>query len=366
MKIPFNIPCALGTEGDFIKEALANGHISSNGPFTQKCKAEFESKFGFENVLLTPSCTAALEMAAILCDLKAGDEVIMPSFTHVGTANAFYRTGATIRFADSLPHHPNIDPVSVESLINDRTKVIVPVHYGGVPCDMEALRDIAERFNLLIVEDAAQALGSKVGKYGSLACFSFHETKNITCGMGGMLVVNDIRMKERAQHIWENGTDRAEFESGDVPHYSWVDVGSSYGMSDLNAAYLYAQLLEWDRIAKHRRDLWEKYHELLSGSDDFVTPAIRSDHNHHIFYLKFDSKDARDAMMKRLHDAGILAVFHYIPLHSSPFYSGEDALPNCDMWSNGILRLPLYHSMSLEDVEFVCGAVLNLVKATSN
>ncbi len=373
MIIPFNIPCSVGTGGDFIKKALANGHISANGQFTKKCQEFFESRLDYRKTFLTNSCTSALEMAAILCNIKPGDEVAMPSFTHVGTANAFIRAGAKIVFVDSLPDHPNMDPVHLASMTSRKTKVIVPVHYAGVACDMNAISRIARKNGSVVVEDAAQAVGARyqgksLGSFGSFAAISFHETKNITSGTGGLLVVNEENEVIRASQIWHNGTNRAEFEARQVDHYSWTDMGSSFGLSDLNAAFLYAQLLDFMSVMRRRRDLWDAYFEMLKPGEErglFRLPAIPADaeHNHHIFYLRFPDRQARDLMIRNLATAGIQSVFHYIPLHSSPFFASQYTgapLPNCQKISETILRLPLYHSLTKNQVEYISSKVLAL------
>lgn len=356
--IPFNIPCSVGTEKDWVQAAIDNGHISGNGPFGQKVQALLSEAYGFENVFLTHSCTGALEMAAQLCAFQPGDEVILPSFTHVGTANAFVRAGATLVFADCLPDHPNVDPVSVAARITPRTRAIVVVHYAGVGCYMEAFAGLATAHSLLLIEDAAHAIGAKyddkwLGSFGHFAAFSFHETKNITCGQGGMLVLNDSRFLSQAAVIWENGTNRAAFFRGEVEQYTWVGLGSCFTLSDLNAAYLYGQLLRKDEILGRRLQLWVRYLGALTPlaqAGHFELPVVDEEcfANGHIFYLRLPNKSSRDALIAHLRAAGVLAVFHYIPLHSSPFFEEQhrgEALVECDAWSECIVRLPLYDSL---------------------
>lgn len=369
MTIPFNVPCFTGNETSYVREAIENGHISGNGPFTRRVHAAFAERFGFEDCLLTTSCTTALEMAAMLCEFKPGDEVILPSFTHVGTANAFERAGATLVFADSLPTHPNLDPKAVEALINPRTRAIVLVHYAGVACDMNAFTALAERHGCFLIEDAAHALGAwykgkPLGSFGHFAAFSFHETKNITCGQGGLLVINAEAYAERAAILWENGTNRKAFYAGEVDYYTWVDKGSCFLPSDMNAAYLYGQLQQWESIQAHRSSLWSRYDRNLRplAGEHFTLPDHPDvlQHNAHIFYLTLHDRAARDAMMRDLNAQGINAVFHYIPLHSSPHFSarhGDRPLPNAHKHSDCILRLPLHHALTSAQVDLISKAV---------
>lgn len=310
-------------------------------------------------------------MAALLCRFEPGEEVIMPSFTHAGTANAFERAGATLVFADSLTQHPNVDPEAVRSLIGPRTKAIVAVHYAGVACDMDALVEMSETHGLVLIEDAAHAIGASykgrlLGSIGHLGAYSFHETKNITCGQGGLLMVNDSRYASRALRIWENGTNRADFYKGLVDHYTWVDTGACFLPSDMNAAYLSGQLRHREEIFSNRLALWERYRELLTslGGSLFelpwVLPGEVGKHNAHTFYLSCRDEVTRDGLLHFLNAEGYGAVFHYIPLHNSPHFRGRHsggALPNCDRHSRCLLRLPLFHSLSFTEVQEICSSV---------
>ena len=361
--IDFNRPYLTGNELKYIEQAVKdNLKISGNGEFTKRCQHFFEDRYGFKKCLLTTSCTDALEMAAILCDVQPGDEVIVPSYTFVSSALAFVRAGAKIVFADSMERNPNIDAEKIEELITPRTKVIVPVHYAGVSCDMDRIMDIAERHNLLVVEDAAQAIdsfykGKPLGSIGHMAAFSFHETKNIISGEGGMLVLNDERFIRRAEIIWEKGTNRAEFFRGEVNKYGWCDTGSSFLPSEIVAAFLWAQLEQLDFIQQKRKELWNQYLKLLSPIADgrFRLPDIPdyATNNAHMFYLVCNSIEARTALIKKLKENDIQAVFHYLSLHSSPFYKEKHdgrELSNCDRYADTLVRLPLYFDLQKENV----------------
>ena len=368
MNIPFNKPFIIGKELAYIAEAVQSGKLSGNGAFTKKCQLFFESRSGFRKCLLTTSCTDALEMAAILCDVGPGDEVIVPSYTFVSSALAFVRQGATIVFADSCVDHPNLDASALEALVTPRTKVIVPVHYAGCACDMDAIMDLADRHGLLVVEDAAQAVDSfytgrdgkirPLGSIGHFGCFSFHETKNVIAGEGGMLAINDERFVRRAEIIWEKGTNRAEFFRGEVNKYGWVDVGSSFLPSELTAAFLFAQLENLDLIQTRRKAIWNRYHALLKPMADagrFELPLIPpgATNNAHMFYLVCPALEARTELITQLKGHGILSVFHYLPLHSSEFYKGRHdgrALPNCDRFADCLVRLPMYYELGDRDV----------------
>ena len=355
-------------------QAVFAGHLSGNGEYTKKCQHFFEERYGFKKCLLTTSGTDALEMCAMLCDLKPGDEVIIPSYTFVSTALAFLREGAKVVFADSMKRNPNLDAEAIEALITPRTKVIVPVHYAGVACDMDRIMEIANRHNLLVVEDAAQAVdayykGKPLGGIGHLAAFSFHETKNITAGgEGGLLVVNDERFIRRAEILWEKGTNRAEFFRGEVNKYGWVDMGSSFLPAEINAAFLWAQLKNLDEIQEKRKQLWNKYYELLKPLADkgfFTMPDIPeyASNNAHMFYLVFPCLEKRTALIQHLKENDILAVFHYLSLHSSQFYKDKHdgrELPECDRYADTLVRLPMYYDLEIEDVERICGLICRL------
>lgn len=372
MGIPFNKPHLTGKEAHYMYQAVYNGKLSGNGEFTKRCQRFFEEKYGFRKCLLTTSCTDALEMAAILCDIQPGDEVIVPSYTFVSSALAFVRAGAKIVFADSMKRNPNIDAELIETLVTPKTKVIVPVHYAGVACDMDCIMEIAERHNLLVVEDAAQAIdsfykGRPLGTIGHLSAFSFHETKNIISGEGGMLGINDARFIRRAEIIWEKGTNRAEFFRGEVNKYGWCDIGSSFLPSEVVAAFLWAQLEALDDIQNKRKHLWNKYYELLKPLADqgrFRLPDLPeyATNNAHMFYLVCNCLAERTALIKKLKENDILAVFHYLSLHSSEFYKDKhDGRPllECDRYADCLVRLPMYYDMNEEDVQAVVGSLLN-------
>lgn len=371
--IPFNLPHLTGKEAHYMYQAVFKGKLSGNGDFTKKCQKYFEDRYGFRKCLLTTSCTDALEMTAILCNIQPGDEVIVPSYTFVSSALAFVRAGAKIVFADSYKNNPNIDADKIEALITPKTKVIVPVHYAGVACDMDKIMDVANRHNLLVVEDAAQAIDSyyispktgekkALGSIGHLAAFSFHETKNIISGEGGMLAINDERFIRRAEIIWEKGTNRAEFFRGEVNKYGWVDTGSSFLPSEVIAAFLWAQIEHLDMIQDKRKQLWNVYYRLLEPLADkgmFSLPDLPSyaTNNAHMFYLVCNNLEGRTALIKKLKDNNILAVFHYLSLHSSPYYQnkhdGRD-LPNCDKFADCLVRLPMYYDLTEDDVKLIC------------
>ena len=382
--IHFNQPHLTGKETSYISDAVCkNGKLSGNGEYTKKCQQFFEERYGFKKCLLTTSGTDALEMCAMLCELKPGDEVIIPSYTFVSTALAFLREGAKVVFADSMKRNPNLDAEAIEALITPRTKVIVPVHYAGVACDMDRIMEIARRHNLLVVEDAAQAIDSyyqskekeicnlkfetinkklPLGGIGHLAAFSFHETKNITAGgEGGLLVVNDERFIRRAEILWEKGTNRAEFFRGAVNKYGWVDMGSSFLPAEINAAFLWAQLENLDEIQEKRKALWNKYYELLKPLADkgyFSLPDIPeyASNNAHMFYLVFPSLEARTAMIQHLKENEIMAVFHYLSLHSSQYYKKKHdgrELPECDRYADTLVRLPMYYDLTEEQQMYI-------------
>lgn len=365
--IPFNKPYLTGKELVYIKNAVQAGKISGNGEYTGKCHNYFENQYRFKKCLLTSSCTDALEMAAILLSIEPGDEVIMPSYTFVSTANAFVLRGAKIVFADSQDSHPGIDACRVEELITEKTKAIVVVHYGGVACDMDRIMEIACRHCLFVVEDAAQAIDSfykntdgikrPLGGIGHMGTFSFHETKNIQCGEGGMLVVNDERFVRRAEIIWEKGTNRAAFFRGEVAKYNWVDIGSSFLPSEIVAAFLYAQIENLERIQEKRTAIWRNYLEGLKELADlgcFELPFVPeyATVNGHLFYLVCRSLAERTALIAWLKDKDIYAVFHYLSLHKAPYvkdqYNARE-LPNSDRYMDRLVRLPLYYELKANE-----------------
>jgi dTDP-4-amino-4,6-dideoxygalactose transaminase len=366
VRIPFNKPYFTGKETDYIKESVATGKISGDGLFTKKCHRFFESRYGFRKTLLTTSCTDALEMSAILCDIGPGDEVIAPSFTFVSTINAFVLRGAKIVFVDCGASVPNIDVAGIEALITPRTKVIVPVHYAGIACDMDEILRLARKHGLWVVEDAAQAIESfykekPLGSLGHLATFSFHETKNVISGEGGMLVVNDPGFLTRAEIVWEKGTNRSAFFRGEVDKYGWVDIGSSFLPSDIIAAFLFAQLENIDKIQSRRKRIWDLYREELSSLETrgiVHLPRIPgyATNNSHMFYLVCADIAQRTRLIEDLKRHGILAVFHYLSLHKSPYYAQRHdgrELPNSDMFSDCLVRLPLYFDLTDADIGFI-------------
>ena len=370
--IPFNKPFLTGKEAHYMYQAVYTGKLSGNGVFTKKCQHFFEEKYGFKKAVMTTSGTDALEMAAILCDVKPGDEVIVPSYTFVSSALAFVRQGAKIIFADSCENNPNIDADKIEALITPKTKVIVPVHYAGVACDMDRIMEIANRHNILVVEDAAQAIdsyykGKPLGGIGHFGCFSFHETKNVTAGgEGGLLVVNDDRFIRRAEIIWEKGTNRAEFFRGMVNKYGWVDTGSSFLPSEINSAFLYAQLESLEEIQTRRKAIWEQYYDGLKDLSEkgfFEMPNMPSyaTNNAHMFYLVCRNLEERTRLISYMKENGILAVFHYLSLHLSDYYASVEKaipnLPNCDRFADCLVRLPMYYELSDEEVKKIISVI---------
>lgn len=377
LNIPFNKLYHTGKETQYISQAITNGKLSGGGEFTARCHRFFKEKYGFQHCLLTTSCTAALEMAALLINTQPGDEIIMPSYTFVSTANAFALRGAKIIFADSCPSHPNLDVDIVESLITSKTKAIVAVHYAGNACDMEGLLKLASKYHLYIVEDAAQAIdgyytfsdGSKkpLGGIGHLGAFSFHDTKNIISGEGGILVVNDQTFSERAEILWEKGTDRTRYARGETNSYGWVDIGSSFLPSELTAAFLLAQLEQIDDIQKKRIQIWEHYHKAL-GSSPIETPKIPfySSNNAQMYYIVLDSLEQRNNYIQYCKTAGIQTAFHYLSLHKSKYYNSKHdgrELPNCNRFSDGLLRLPLYYDMKLDEVDYIVNTIISNLNA---
>lgn len=372
--IPFNKPCLTGKEAHYMYQAVFTGKLSGNGYFTKKCQSFFEERYGFKKCLLTTSGTDALEMCAMLCNLKPGDEVIVPSYTFVSTALAFLREGAKVIFADSMHCNPNLDAESLEKLITPRTRVIVPVHYAGVACDMDKIMEIANKHNLLVVEDAAQAIdsyykGRALGSIGHLGAFSFHETKNITAGgEGGMLTINDDSFIRRSEIIWEKGTNRAEFFRGAVNKYGWVDMGSSFLPAEINAAFLWAQLENLDDIQSKRKELWEEYFNGLQqlGKDRLLRLPLIPDYatnNAHMFYVVCRNLDERTRLIKYLKEHEVIAPFHYLSLHKSEYFEGHfherPNLPNCDMYADCLVRFPMYYELSIDQVRLIVALIKN-------
>ena len=361
--IPFNKPYLTGKEAHYMYQAVYGGKLSGNGIFTKKCQEYFEKQYGFKKSLLTTSCTDALEMCAILADIQPGDEVIVPSYTFVSTALAFVRQGAKIVFADSCPDNPNIDTTRIEELITPKTKAIVPVHYAGVACDMDPIMDLARKYNLLVIEDAAQAIdsyykGKPLGSIGHLAAFSFHETKNIISGEGGMLAINDERFIRRAEIIWEKGTNRAEFFRGEVNKYGWVDTGSSFLPSEVIAAFLWAQLENLEAIQQRRKAIWNRYYDALLAADlsKISLPNIPNyaTNNAHMYYLVCQSLEQRTELIKRLKENEILAVFHYLALHNSEYYRDKHDgrnLNNTDRFADCLVRLPMFYELTNAQID---------------
>lgn len=374
--IPFNKPHITGKEVHHIYGAVATGHISGNGKYTKLCQNYFEERWGFKKTLLTTSCTDALEMCALLVDIQPGDEVILPSYTFVSTALAFVRQGAVLRFVDSRKDHPGMDEEQIEALITPKTKAIVPVHYAGVACDMDKIMQLADKYNLFVIEDAAQAIDSyfkspkeppqkprALGSIGHLGCFSFHETKNIQCGEGGLLAINDPRFIKRAEILWEKGTNRAEFFRGEVNKYGWVDTGSSFLPGEITAAFLWAQLEELDQIQNQRKAIWYQYQAALqtwAAKTGVILPYTPdyATQNAHMFYLVCPSPKFRTQLIEHLKKNNIHAVFHYLSLHSSPYYKPKytgNQLPQSDYYSDCLVRLPLY--FDLTEVEGICDTI---------
>jgi dTDP-4-amino-4,6-dideoxygalactose transaminase len=378
--IGFNKPYLSGKETQYIFEAVQSGKISGDGMFTRKCHSFFEEKFGFTKCLLTTSCTDALEMAALLLQIQPGDEVIMPSYTFVSTANAFVLRGAKIVFADSRDDHPGMDEHNITSLITSKTKAIVPVHYAGVACDMEPLLALAQKHKLHIVEDAAQAIDSyyvfsdgtkkSLGSIGSMGAFSFHETKNIQSGEGGLLTINDPQFEKRAEIIREKGTNRSAFFRGEIDKYGWVDIGSSFLPSDIIAAFLYAQLESIQNIQSKRMQLWDAYYSLLSplaNEGKIRLPIIPNyaTNNAHMFYILCKNLEERSALIEYLKTEQINAVFHYLSLHKSPFFTTQHdgrTLKNSDYYSDCLLRLPFYYELTNDDIVRISERIIQFYK----
>ncbi len=370
MIIPFNKPLILGTEMELLSEVFETSEFSANGPFTEKCQLFLETELGYEKALLTTSCTSALEMAAMLLEIQPGDEVIVPSYAFVTTANAFANRGAKIVFADSRKDHPVIDETRIDELISSKTKAIVALHYGGMACNMDAIMTIARKHDVMVVEDNAQGIGSKyngnpLGGIADLGTISFHESKNIHCGEGGAILINNRKFVERAQVLWDMGTDRAAFRKGKVKSYGWVDVGSSFYPSELNAAFLFAQLGQVKRVNDSRRLVWNRYNDELSnlaskGCFSLPFNPTSSSHNAHIFYLILESKQMRDEFLRYLMSNGIAASFHFQSLHRSSFFASKYTgveLINSDRFSDCLLRLPIYFGLTLDEQRHIIASI---------
>ncbi|MRS21491.1 dTDP-4-amino-4,6-dideoxygalactose transaminase [Enterobacteriaceae bacterium RIT692] len=372
--IPFNAPPIVGSEVEYMQSAMASGKLCGDGGFTRRCQQWMEQHFGSKKVLLTPSCTASLEMAALLIDLQPGDEVIMPSYTFVSTANAFVLRGATIVFVDVRPDTLNIDETLIEAAITPKTRAIVPVHYAGVACEMDSIMALAAKYKLYVIEDAAQGVmsqykGRALGTIGHIGCFSFHETKNYTAGgEGGATLINDAKLVDRAEIIREKGTNRSQFFRGQVDKYTWRDIGSSYLMADLQAAYLWAQLEAAEQINQQRLRLWQRYYDALqplAAAGRIELPVVPKNcrHNAHMFYIKLRDSDDRQALINWMKEAEILTVFHYIPLHSSPAgerfgrFHGDDSFTTRE--SERLLRLPLFYNLSDNNQRTVISSLLS-------
>lgn len=364
-EIPFNKPYFTGNETKYIVESVRSGKISGDGIFTKKCHHFFEEKYGLKKCLLTTSCTDALELAALLIDIRPGDEIILPSFTFVSTANAFVLRGAKLVFVDSMQESPNIDVANIEQLITNKTKAIVPVHYAGIACDMDLILALANKYNLYVIEDAAQAIdsyykGKPLGSIGQLSAFSFHETKNVISGEGGMLVINDASFVDRAEIIREKGTNRSKFFRGEVDKYGWVEPGSSFLPSDIIAAFLFAQLENIKIIQEKRKQLWQFYYDnLLPLNSKIQLPFIPdyATNNAHMFYVVCRDLNERTNLINYLKSNNILSVFHYQSLHKSPYYLDKHdgrILKNADHYTERLLRLPMYFGLKLSEVKRIC------------
>ena len=374
--IPFNVPPCVGTELQYIKEAIESHKICGDGAFTKKCNAWLEERFGAQKVLLTTSGTTALDMAALLCELKEGDEVILPSYTFSSTATSAVLGGARLVFVDIRPDTMNIDEKKIEEAITERTRAIIAVHYAGVACEMDTIMEIARKYNLVVIEDAAQGVmstykGRALGTIGDFGCYSFHETKNYSMGEGGALVINNPEYNERAEILREKGTNRSKFFRGQVDKYTWVDFGDSYLPSELNAAYLWAQLCAADEINENRMASWNQYYQELKGLEEsgrIELPVIPEGcvHNAHMFYIKCRDLEERTSFISYMKEEGILTVFHYIPLHSAPAglkygrFSGKDLYTTKE--SERLVRLPMYYGLEQEKIEFICEKIENFYR----
>ncbi|MDA9212536.1 dTDP-4-amino-4,6-dideoxygalactose transaminase [Gammaproteobacteria bacterium] len=372
-KIPFNKPFTIGNELEYIKQAVESGKISGDGTFTKKCHDFFATDFGLKRSLLTTSCTDALEMSAILLNIEPGDEVILPAYTFVSTANAFALRGAKLVFVDSYPHSPNIDASLIEDSITSKTKAIVIVHYAGIACDMDLIMSISKKYNISVVEDAAQAIdsyhkGRLLGTFGVFGTYSFHETKNLGCGEGGLLIVNDEAYFQRAEIIREKGTNRSSFFRGETDKYGWVDIGSSFLPSDINAAYLFAQLEKMEEIQSQRIEIFNTYYRFFESRMDLAPydiphiPAY-SNSNGHMFYLVLSSEGERDRLISEMKKLGIFLAFHYQSLNKSVYFKDQSKgnLRNCDKFSDCLVRLPLYFDLSISEVNMICESIIKIL-----
>jgi dTDP-4-amino-4,6-dideoxygalactose transaminase len=369
MNIPYNKPYFNQKCLDYIKDTFHKGTQSGDGFYSKEIYKLLKDKYNFNNVLLTPSCTHSLEMMAMLLDVKKNDEIIIPSYTFVSTANAFVKFGARVIFVDSMLDNPNIDPNKIEEKITKNTKAICIVHYAGWACDMDKIIYICKKYNIILLEDAAQAIHSfyknkPIGSFGAISAFSFHETKNINCGEGGMLIINDEKYLDRAEIIREKGTNRTKFSKGEINKYQWIDKGSSYLLSDINAAYLYPQFEDIDNIIFKRKIIWEKYYEELNKivNKNFITAEKLNDcdGNYHIFYLLFKNNEELQKLKKYLNSNKILSVTHYVPLHRSEYYlkiEKLEELKNADYFGNCLLRLPIFNSLSETDLDFIINKI---------
>lgn len=372
--ISFNIPYLSGKENKFISKVYTYNRYSGNGFFSKKCMQYFTAKFGLKHPFITNSCTSALELAALVLNIEPGDEIIMPSYTFVTTANAFANKGAKIVFADSKPDNPNIDENKIEALITPKTKAIVVVHYAGIACNMDNILAIANKYNIRVIEDAAQAIGAfylnatsqkiPLGGLGDVGCFSFHETKNIQCGEGGLFVLNNTAYLNNALYAWDKGTNRIEFNQGKINAYTWVSRGSSFYPSEISAAFLYAQLFDLDKVIKKRVELWNIYYSSLSGYEaHFTVPALPAYaiHNGHIFYIVTKNIDERRKLMNFLSKHNIQAIFHYQCLHKSPYYISthkqQITLLNSEKFTDCLLRLPLYYKLKKSQILYICNKI---------
>ena len=368
MKIPFNIPYSTGKEIAYIKNAISSRKLSGDGEYTKLCQSFFENKYNFKKTLLTTSCTDALELAALLLDIKEGDEIIAPAYTFVSTVNAFVLRGATIVFADSNKENPNLDVDKIEQLITPKTKVLIPVHYAGIACDMDKIMSLAKKYNLFVVEDAALSIDSyykdkPLGSIGHLATFSFHETKNVSAGEGGMIVINDEQFVKRAEIIREKGTNRSAFYRGEVNKYGWMDIGSSFLPSEITAAYLYAQLQELENIQSRRIQIWNQYYDGLANLKNKIALPIIPEfacNNANSFYIVCKSLEERTSLMSYLSNKEISTAFHYLGLHKSGYYKNKykgGELKMADIYTDCLLRLPLYYELTDDEVLSIISAI---------